>query len=124
MIIKTKQVAVLSEGTYDATVSSVTGKPNENKPTKIVFGFKVDDYDKEVMKEIPPSFVAGSPLRSDTETIMNRSLTTEEANTGVDVKTLVGFKCQVVVFHKSGSGGRPKPAVSIVRPAPVAAPAA
>lgn len=120
MIIRTKQVTVLAEGTYHATVGSVTGKPNEDEPTKIVFGFKVDNYDKEITKEIPPSFVAGSPLRSDTETIMNRSLTTEEANQGVDVKTLVGYKCQIVVFHKAGSGGRPKPAVSLVLPAAVA----
>jgi len=116
MIIKTKQVAVLEEGSYNATVSSVTAKPNEAKPNKIVFGFKVDGFDKEVTKENPISFNAGSPLRSDTETIMNRSFTTDEANDGVDLKSLVGFKCQVVVFHKGGSGGRPKAAVSVVRP--------
>jgi hypothetical protein len=114
MIIKTKQVAVLEEGTFNATVSSITGKPNETKPTKIVFGFKVDGYDKEICKDNPVSFAAGSPLRSDTETIMGRSFTTDEANDGIDLTTLVGMKCQIVVFHKAGSGGRPKPAVSMV----------
>lgn len=117
MIIKTKQVATLEEGTYNARVSSITGTPNETKPTKVVFGFKVEDYDKEVFKDNPVSFVAGSPLRSDTETIMNRSFTTDEANEGVDLKSLIGFKCQIVVFHKAGAGGRPKPAVSLVLPA-------
>jgi hypothetical protein len=117
MIIKTKQVAVLREGTYNATVGSVDPKPNEAKANKIVFGFKVEGYDKEVTKDNPTSFAAGSPLRTDTETIIGRSFTTDEANAGVDLKSLVGYKCQIVVYHKAGSGGRPKPAVSIVRPA-------
>ena len=117
MIIKTKQVVVLEEGTYNSNVSSVTGKPNETKPTKIVFGFKVEGFDKEIFKDNPVSFSAGSPLRSDTETILGRSFTTDEANDGIDLATLVGQKCQIVVYHKAGSGGRPKPAVSMVMPA-------
>jgi hypothetical protein len=114
MIAKTKQVIVLDEGTYNATVSSVTPKPNETKPAKIVFGFKVNGYEKEVFKDNPVSFAAGSPLRTDTETIIGRSFTTDEANDGIDLNTLVGQKCQIVVYHKAGSGGRPKPAVSMV----------
>jgi hypothetical protein len=117
MIIKTKRVVVLEEGTYNATASSITGKPTEAKPTKILFGFKVEGYDKEVFKENPVSFAAGSPLRTDTETILGRSFTTDEANEGIDLATLVGQKCQIVVYHKAGSGGRPKPAVSMVMPA-------
>ena len=120
MIAKTKQVIVLDEGTYPATVSSVTAKPNEAKPTKIVFGFKVEGYDKEVCKDNPVSFAAGSPLRSDTETIMGRSFTTDEANDGIDLSTLVAKECQIVVYHKAGSGGRPKPAVSIIMAATAA----
>ena len=114
MIIKTKQVAVLEEGTFNAKVSSVTPKPTEAKATKIVFGFKVEGYDKEITKDNPVSFAAGSPLRSDTETILGRSFTTDEANAGFELTNLVGSKCQIVVFHKGGSGGRPKPAVSVV----------
>ena len=48
---------------------------------------------------------------------MGRSFTTDEANDGIDLSTLVGKKCQIVVYHKAGSGGRPKPAVSVVMPA-------
>ena len=114
MIVKTKQVVVLDEGTFNATVSSVTAKPNETKPTKFVFGFKVEGYDKEVFKDYPVSFAAGSPLRSDTETIIGRSFTTDEADAGIDLTALVSKTCQIVVFHKGGSGGRPKPAVSVV----------
>ena len=120
MIAKTKQVIVLDEGTYPTTVSSVNGKPNEAKATKIVFGFKVNGYDKEVFKDNPVSFAAGSPLRSDTETIMGRSFTTDEANDGIDLSTLVAKECQIVVYHKAGSGGRPKPAVSIIMAATAA----
>lgn len=114
MIVKTKQVVVLDEGTFNATVSSVTAKPNETKPTKFVFGFKVEGYDKEVFKDNPLSFAAGSPLRSDTETILGRSFTTDEANEGIDLNTLVGKEAQIVVYHKGGSGGRPKPVVSVI----------
>lgn len=120
MIVKTKQVLVLAEGTFNATVSSVTAKPNEDKPTKFVFGFKVEGYDKEVFKDNPLSFAAGSPLRSDTETLLRRSFTTDEANKGIDLTTLVGKQCQIVVYHKAGSGGRPKPAVSVIMPATAA----
>ncbi len=117
MLIKTKQVIVLDEGTFNATVSSVTAKPNETKPTKYVLGFKVEGYDKEVCKDNPVSFAAGAPLRSDTETILDRSFTTDEANAGIDLTTLVGKKAQIVVYHKAGAGGRPKPAVSVIMPA-------
>ena len=117
MKISVKKEVNLEEGTYNATVSSITGKPNETKPKNILFGFKVDDYDKELTKDNPANFKAGSPLRSDTETILGRSFTTQEAEDGFELTTLIGKKCQVVVFHKAGSGGRPKPAVSIILPA-------
>ena len=54
------------------------------------------------------------------ETIIGRSFTTDEANDGFDVKNMIGYKCQIVVFHKAGSGGRPKSAISIVMPATAA----
>ena len=117
IIAKTPQVSVLAEGTYDATVGSITPKPNETEPTKIISGFNIEGYDKEVMKETPASFVAGSPLREDTETIIRRKLTEEEEKKGFELNTLVGMKCRVVVYHKASAGGRPKPAVSIVMPA-------
>src|ERR1700739_577818 len=87
---KNKQVVILPEGTYPSKVSSIIGKPNESNPTKIVFGFQVEGYDKELTKENPASFVAGSPLRADTETIIGRSFTTKEADEGVELTTLIG----------------------------------
>ena len=115
--VKTKHDAVLAEGTYNTAVSSVTPKPTEAQPTKILLGFKVDGYQKELIKENPASFNAGSPLRADAETILSRSFTHEEDKSGFELNTLIGLKCQVVVFHKAGSGGRPKPTVSLVLPA-------
>ena len=118
IVNKSKQGAILREGTYDnATVSSVTPKPSETKPKTIVLGFKVDGYDKEIIKENGASFAADSPLRSDAETILGRRLNQQEDENGLELNVLIGKKCQIVVFHKSGSGGRPKPAVSLLLPA-------
>jgi len=113
----TKHEEVLVEGTYNTAVNSVTPKPSEAKPKVIQVGFKAEGYDKELHKELPASFNEGSPLRADTETILGRRLTAEEVKDGFELNTLIGMKCQVVVFHKSGSGGRPKPTVSLVLPA-------
>ena len=123
MIIKVKtkqQVAIPPEATYDATVNSVTPKPNEAKPEKVIGGFKIDGYEKEIPTESSPSFILGSPLRTDTITILGRTLTTAESEKGMDLNLLIGKKCQIVVYHKSSSGGRPKPVVGNVLPAAVA----
>jgi hypothetical protein len=112
-----KEVAIPEEGTYNATVSSVIGRPAEGEPKRILIGFKVDGYAKDIIKENPAAFIAGSPLRADTETILGRSFTTDEADQGFELTKLVGLKSNIVVFHKAGSGGRPKPAVSLVLPA-------
>ena len=120
--VKTKQqVAIPPEATFNATAHSVTAKPNEAKPEKIVLGFKIDGYEKEIPKEFSASFILGSPLRTDTITMLGRSLTTEESENGMDLNKLIGKKCQIVVYHKSSAGGRPKPVVGNVLPAAAAA---
>ena len=70
-----------------------------------------------IIKENGASFAADSPLRSDAETILGRRLNQQEDENGLELNVLIGKKCQIVVFHKSGSGGRPKPAVSLLLPA-------
>jgi hypothetical protein len=64
--------------------------------------------------------ILGSPLRTDSITILGRSLTTEESENGMDLNQLIGKKCQIVVYHKSSAGGRPKPVVGNVLPAAAA----
>ena len=83
--------------------------PMKQSPRKSFLG--------SILRDTPASFVAGSPLREDTETIIRRKLTEEEEKKGFELNTLVGMKCRVVVYHKASAGGRPKPAVSIVMPA-------
>jgi hypothetical protein len=38
----------------------------------------------------------------------------------MDLNQLIGKKCQIVVYHKSSAGGRPKPVVGNVLPAAMA----
>ena len=113
---KPKKGALLAEGTYKSKVGSVTGKPNEADPKKIILGFKVDGQAEEVRKEVPFTFEEGTLLRKDTETILGRQLMSKEAENGLDLGCLVDRDCRVVVVHKSAAGGKPMAAVSLVLP--------
>jgi hypothetical protein len=116
MLIKAKNrnKAILAEGNYAATVASVTGKPNDTAPKKVVIGFKIENHEGEIPKELPFSFEDGSPLRSDVETTLGRQFTRTEATEGFDLIGLIGKPCQVVVMHKSAAGGKPIAVVSVV----------
>jgi hypothetical protein len=119
MIVRSKKTsALLKEGPHRATVSLVTGKPNDEEPKKVVLKFKVESHNELATREVPVSFEERSPLRKDTEAILGRQLTAGEAETGLDLQSLVGKDCQIVVTHKSGVGGRPVAAVSLVQPVP------
>ena len=118
MILKSKPTNknLLNQGHYVAKVSSVAGKPDDANPKKVVFGFKIDGYGQEVTKELPASLDDGTPLRADVETLLGRQLTRTEAENGYDPKSLAGTDCQVAVMHRSGSGGRPVPVVTLILP--------
>jgi len=119
MLIKAKpsNKAILAEATYNSNVASVKGKPTDAEPKKVVLGFKIQDQEGEVVKELPFSFEDGSPLRNDVETILRRQFTKTEAIEGFDLIGLIGKPCQVIVMHKSGAGGKPLAVVSVVLPA-------
>jgi hypothetical protein len=118
MLIASKpKTALAPEGTYPATFSSIKGLPDEQKPKKLAFGFKIKGHETEVSKELPVSFDEGKPLRKDVETLLGRQLTSGEAQAGFDITKLFGTRCQVVVMHKSGSGGKPQAAVSLIQAA-------
>ena len=61
---------------------------------------------------------ADTPLRKDVETLRGSELTAGEALAGLDITKLIGQRCQVVVMHKVGSGGKPKAVVSLVQALP------
>ena len=123
MLIKAqpKPGALLSEGAYHATLTSIAGKPTEQDPKKVQFGFKVEGAKEELTKECPFSFDEGAPLRNDAETLLGRQLTSREAADGFDLATLIGKPCQVIVAHKAAPGGRLQPTVAVVQPAAKAA---
>jgi hypothetical protein len=109
MLIKAKtKGAILAEGTYPATLTSVTIKPDEINPKKVAFKFALDGSDVTVDKDMPPDFEDDSTLRRDTETLLGRQFTKTEAESGFDIKTLVKKQANVVVTHGSGPGGRLK----------------
>lgn len=118
MIVKSKKASrLVPEGPHPAAVSSITGKPNDSEPKKVVIRFKVGNREEEITKELPVSFEERAPLRKDVETLLGRQLTANEAETGLDLQTLVGRPCQVVVTHKTGVGGKPVAVVTLVQPA-------
>jgi hypothetical protein len=60
MVIKSKQIiTVLDEGTHPAKPSSVKGKPTENEAKRVLMGFKIDGYEREVFKDTLSSFEPG-----------------------------------------------------------------
>lgn len=114
---KQKKSAILKEGAYAATITSIRGKPDDENPKKILVGFKVKDYEQEIPLDVAPaSMAAGKPLRKFVELALNRALKDEEAE-DLDFDTLLNLPCQIVVAHKSGAGGRQvAPHVSVVLP--------
>lgn len=119
MIVKSKKTSrLIPEGSHIATLASVTGKPNDLSPKKAVFRFSIEGRGEEVTKEVPVSFEERAPLRRDAETLLGRQLTAREAEDGLDLQTLLGRPCQVVVTHKSGVGGKPVAAATLIQPVP------
>jgi len=110
---------LVSEGNHTGTIISITGKPDEINPKKVIIGFEIENNDK-VEKELSASLEEGSPLRRDVETILGRPLNKSEITDGFDLASLIGRTCQVVVIHKSGAGGKPVAVVGLVLPATVA----
>ena len=119
MVLKvtTSKTSLLSEGSHEATLSSIEGRPDKINPKKVVLGFKVKGHETEVFKELSPSFDSGKPLRKDAETILGHELTASEAEAGFDMDKLINTPCEVVVMHKAGVGGRIEAAVSLVQKA-------
>jgi len=108
------KTSLIAEGTYPATLKSIKGVPDDSNPRKVLIGFKPGGHELEVNKEFQASFDDGKPLRKDVETILGRQFTSKEAQTGFDITKLIGKRCQVVIMHKSGAGGKPQAAVSLV----------
>ena len=119
MIVKSKKTSrLIPEGPHLATLVSVAGKPNDADPKKILFHYKVDGREDEVIKEVPASFEERKPLRRDAETLLARQMTAKEAEDGLDLQTLPGKRCQIVVEHKSGVGGKTVASVALIQPVP------
>ncbi len=117
MIVKSKKTSrLVPEGTHPASLVSVTGKPNDIEPKKIIFGFKVNGHEGELTKEVPVSFEERATLRKDVETLQGRQLTAKEAEEGINLQSLVGRRCQAIVTHKSGVGGKPVAVVTLLQP--------
>lgn len=119
MIVKSKKSSRLTpEGPHIATLASVKGKPNDEAPKKAILRFAIDGREDQVTKEVPVSFEEKAPLRRDAETLLGRQLTAKEAEEGLDLSSLVGRPCRVVVAHKPGVGGRPIAVVTLIQCAP------
>ena len=109
------KTSLIAEGTYPATLKTIKGLPDDQKPRKVEFGFKTDNHEDIVTKELPFSFDEGTPLRNDAETLLGQELTASEAQDGFNPSPLIGKRCRVVVMHKSSAGGKAKAVVSVVQ---------
>ncbi len=114
---KHKKEAIPKEGPHEATIASIKGKPEGENPKKLVIGYKVDGYEKEIPFDVTPvSMAPGKPLRKFAETALDRPLKDEEAE-DLEFDTLLNRPCLIVVAHKTGAGGRQLiPHVTVVLP--------
>jgi hypothetical protein len=112
MKIKSKSKKCLaSETVAMAEITDVKFLPDENKPEKCVLSFKIPNHAETLSKEYPPNLDENSPLRRDVQSVLGRTLTTEELEDGYDPKDLAQKKVPVVVMHKAGAGGKLQPVI-------------
>jgi hypothetical protein len=110
MILKpqNRNKRIPAEGSYRATLKSVTYLPSEADPKRVAFEFQLRDYDESVTKDVPISFEPGAILVKDVESLRGAAFTTAEIQVGVDPATFVGTVVDLVVVSKIGPGGKPK----------------
>lgn len=96
------------EGTYAAVLESVVCFPNNEKPKRVHFGFRVPGYEELVVKDYALSIEEGSLLRRDCDTLRGTPHTNVEVQGGIDPSVYIGTKVQLVVMAKPGGGGKVK----------------
>ena len=102
-----ESAAVVPDGTYRAALSKVSQFENAYG-SRIGFEFTLQSKGVEgakVMRSTSPNLSPSGKLADLLRGILARELTTEELTKGVDVESLVGHECSVLVLSAKGKNG-------------------
>ncbi len=102
-----ESAAVVPDGTYRAALSKVSQFENAYG-SRIGFEFTLQSKGVEgakVMRSTSPNLSPSGKLADLLRGILARELTTDELTKGVDVESLVGAECSVLVLSATGKNG-------------------
>jgi hypothetical protein len=91
-------------------------------PKNCVFTFeitdkKVEGTNIEILIRCPANLDPDSPARKVVQSLREKPMAQKEEADGYDPEQLIGTKCQVMVVHRSGPGGRLQLAIDAIFPA-------
>ncbi len=110
MMLKPKSkenAAIVPDGTYKAALSKVTQFDNAYGQ-RIGFEFTLQSKGVEgakVLRSTSPNLSPSGKLADLLRGILARELTADELTKGVDVESLVGAECSVLVLSATGKNG-------------------
>jgi len=98
---------VVRDGTYHATLSNVSQFAN-TYGERVGFEFTINggDYDgQRVMRSTATQLTKMSKLAQVIEGILGRNLTDKELSSGVDLESMIGHTCQILVLQSQSRSG-------------------
>lgn len=98
---------VVKDGTYPATLSNVSQFAN-TYGERVGFEFTINggDYDgQKVMRSTATQLTKLSKLAQVIEGILGRALTDRELATGIDLESMIGHNCQILVLQSKSKSG-------------------
>ena len=98
---------VVKDGTYPATLSNVSSFAN-TYGERVGFEFTINggDYDgQKVMRSTATQLTKLSKLAQVIEGILGRALTDRELATGIDLESMIGHNCQILVLQSKSKSG-------------------
>ena len=111
LIVKRKRFELPPEGLHQAIVASVEEVHHEEYGDQVRFRFDLVELKQEdgnpmmVFRSCSFNFSPTSKLTKSVEGILGRALTSDEAEGGFDLETLVGLPVNIVVKHRRNAGG-------------------
>lgn len=109
MVVKAKsaEAVVVPDGTYKAVLSKVSQFDNAYGQ-RIGFEFTLSGAGVEgqkVMRSTAPNLSASSKLADVLRGLLGRELAADELNKGIDLESLVGTCCSVMVLRSRSKSG-------------------
>lgn len=104
---KSKEAALIPDGTYKAALSKVTRFDNAYG-TRIGFEFTLQGKGVEgqkVMRSTSPNLSPSGKLADVLRGLLGRDLKPAEVEGGIDVEKLVGTECSVLVLQSKSKNG-------------------